>query len=464
MQTSTKTTVQILAALAFSGAACYGQVTFNQIHLFPEPGPSAPECTLVETSPGVFYGTTSTGSGGPSTLFMVTSTGTFQIVHTFETSEGVNPSGTLTQVLNGTIYGVTTSGGANGFGTIFRSDLSGNITVVYNFTEPTDYYPTPYSLIQATDGRLYGTIGSNLSTAYVLGEGRSVALHFFSQAEGIVAGPLTQAADGNLYGLTSVGIYQLTTAGQFKMIYTFTGEDGTNPDGNLTQASNGRLYGVNSFGGANNYGTAFSVSTQGDFRVEHAFTGEPSDLGFPFTGTARADDGNIYGAAGLGGGSLFQITTAGDFTTLVDFPGSIPGGDPNFPSPAVVLQRRPRSACAHTRRHQLLTGKRLTGKQNPRGGNESARGHRRFVQRNARRVRSLECALDCGHRAKLRYHGSDLSDHAARNGHQRSVVYCDSVTRPRKDDTAQAITAIQAIRLTSAPAANQSEWYRNTRS
>ncbi len=336
MQTSTKKTVQILAALAFSGAACYGQVTFNQIHLFPEPGPSAPECTLVETSPGVFYGTTSTGSGGPSTLFMVTSTGTFQIVHTFETSEGVNPSGTLTQVLNGTIYGVTTSGGANGFGTIFRSDLSGNITVVYNFTEPTDYYPTPYSLIQATDGRLYGTIGSNLSTAYVLGEGRPVALHFFSQAEGIVAGPLTQAADGNLYGLTSVGIYQLTTAGQFKMIYTFTGEDGTNPDGNLTQASNGRLYGVNSFGGANNYGTAFSVSTQGDFRVEHAFTGEPSDLGFPFTGTARADDGNIYGAAGLGGGSLFQITTAGDFTTLVDFPGSIPGGDPNFPSPAVV--------------------------------------------------------------------------------------------------------------------------------
>jgi uncharacterized repeat protein (TIGR03803 family) len=336
MQTSTGKTLRVLVALASSGAACFGGVTFTQIHLFPEPGPSAPECTLVETSPGVFYGTTSAGSGGPSTLFMATSAGAFQIMHTFETFEGLNPVGSLTQAVNGTLYGITTGGGANGFGTIFQSDLSGNITVVYNFTEPTNYFPTPYSLIQASDGRLYGTIGSNLSTAYVLEGERPVTLHFFSQAEGIIAGPVMQASDRNLYGLTSVGIYQLSLAGGFKMIYTFSGEDGTNPDGNLTQAANGRLYGVNSFGGANNYGTLFSVSTQGDFRVEHAFTGTPSDLGFPFTGTARADDGSIYGTAGLGGGTLFRVTTGGNFATLLDFPLSMPGGNANFPSPAVI--------------------------------------------------------------------------------------------------------------------------------
>ena len=68
MQTSIANVLGVFAALLSTSAASYGAVTFRQLHLFPVPGPSAPSCTLVETSRGVFYGTTSTGSGAAARL------------------------------------------------------------------------------------------------------------------------------------------------------------------------------------------------------------------------------------------------------------------------------------------------------------------------------------------------------------------------------------------------------------
>jgi uncharacterized repeat protein (TIGR03803 family) len=293
---------------------------------------------LAETSPGLFYGTTSAGPGtdAAGTLFRVDSSGNLKYLHAFNgSSEGNEPYGTLLQASDGNLYGVALLGGAGQNGTIFKSDLAGNLTVLYTFPSQTDVV-TPYSLIQAADGSIYGTffsLGPVISQVYRLSKsGQPVAVYTFAEGDG-PNGPVIEASDGNLYGLNSNNsIFRLTPSGQFTTIYALSGNDGYDPIGNLTQAGNGRLYGVNAFGGADNFGTLFSVSLSGSFRVEHAFTGG-ADGGFPLTGTARADDGAIYGTTGLEPGTVYRIDSTGQFTTEVTF-GL--GGNPNFPSPGVL--------------------------------------------------------------------------------------------------------------------------------
>ncbi|HTQ55206.1 MAG TPA: choice-of-anchor tandem repeat GloVer-containing protein [Bryobacteraceae bacterium] len=330
----------LTAALCASPWAIRAQSDFNVLHTFPSAGPHFPMCTLVETSPGIFYGTTSAGpgSGVPGDLFGIDSSGNIRYLHAFDgATEGNLPEDTLLQAFDGTLYGITIGGGSGQNGTIFKSDLAGNVSVLYSFSAQPNTI-TPYSLIQTPKGVLYGTLSSFdpsvPSQVYVLNRsGQPVTLHAFKGTEGAPAGPLTFASDGNLYGLSNNGsVYRITPSGKFTTIYTFTGNDGATPIGNLSQAGNGRLYGVNAFGGANNYGTLFSVSLAGSFRLEHTFTGG-ADGGFPLTGTARADDGNVYGTTGLVPGTDFQITTAGQFTTLATMG---PGGNPNFTSPAVI--------------------------------------------------------------------------------------------------------------------------------
>lgn len=326
----------LLIAWSLSAISSYAQVTFQQIYLFPfsTPGPNAPECTLVETSPGVFYGTTSTGSYPTGTLFRVTSTGDYSTLASFDsTTEGTSPQGALVQYVDGNLYGVAFGGGVNGGGTLYRTDLSGNIRVLYNFPSAS----TPYSLILSSKGGLYGTVSGSRSSAFVLGaSGQPITLHTFSGAEGSPAGPLAEANDGNLYGLTSNGIYQLTPSGKFTMLHVLSGNDGSSPIGNLVQSANGLLYGVAFIGGTDNFGTVFAASATGGFQVIHNFTGAAPDLGFPLTGTARANDGAVYGTAGLGPGTVFRVSPKNQFTTVVEFPTSFPGGNPNFPSPALV--------------------------------------------------------------------------------------------------------------------------------
>jgi uncharacterized repeat protein (TIGR03803 family) len=333
----------LLLAFCASVASGYAQASFDLIYLFSvSTQPHFPECTLAETSPGVFYGTTSSGvaSGSPGALFRVATDGNLTFLHSFDgANEGNLPNGSLVRAVDGNLYGVAQGGGSRQNGTIFKSDLAGNVSVVFSFPGSASGTITPYSLVQASNAALYGAIsssGTTPSVAYRLAPGGPlVTIHIFTGAEGQPVGPLMEASDGNLYGLSSIGIYRLTLSGTLTTIHTLSGDDGTTPMGNLAEASNGRLYGVNAFGGANDFGTLFSVSLSGAFRVEHAFTGG-SDGGHPLTGTARANDGNVYGTTGLVPGSIFRITTGGQFTTLYTFQNALIGGNPNFDSPGVL--------------------------------------------------------------------------------------------------------------------------------
>jgi len=138
---------------------------------------------LVLANDGNFYGITYDGgisasgcdTGQPSpptcgTVFKMTPTGTLTTLYTFcmqaGCTDGANPNGSLLQATDGNFYGVTTLGGKvnslcfPGCGTIFKITPKGTLTTLYSFCAQAncaDGYAANGSLLQATDGNLYGT-------------------------------------------------------------------------------------------------------------------------------------------------------------------------------------------------------------------------------------------------------------------------------------------------------------------
>jgi uncharacterized repeat protein (TIGR03803 family) len=123
---------------------------------------------------------------------------------------------------------------------------------------------------------------------------------------------------------TSVGFASTLTT-----LYSFSGPDGNNPHTGLVLGSDGNLYGTtgpNSDAGTN-VGTMFQITPSGVLTTLVQFSISTGALHFGYDPSApiQASDGNFYGAQGqasfdsLGqhSGSVFNVTTGGNFTTLV---------------------------------------------------------------------------------------------------------------------------------------------------
>jgi uncharacterized repeat protein (TIGR03803 family) len=126
----------------------------------------------------------------------------------------------------------------------------------------------------------------------------------------------------------------LVGAQSVQTICTFNYTNGAEPVAVLTQGVDGNFYGTTSSGGANDYGTVFMVTPTGTLTTLFSFTNwaNPSSL-------TPNNDGNFYGTTGLGGvanslnvegmGTIFQVTTNGNLTTLATFNftnGATPNG------------------------------------------------------------------------------------------------------------------------------------------
>lgn len=261
----------------------------------------APGANMVQGANGNLYGTTEYGGPhGGGTVFEITAAGKLTTLYTFcktEDSSGNCPDGRfpvagLSQGTDGNFYGTTSLGGANGdLGTVFQITPAGKFTSLYSFcpqvTSCPDGYSPSGSLVQATNGNLYGIAGEggangNFGTVFELTlAGKLTTLHSFCttlNGFGFCTdgrdpfGGLIQATDGNLYGTTIAGgtndigtVYEITPAGTLTTIYNFCAQppcvDGGYPLAGLVQATNGSLYGVTSADGKNNNaGTAFSIS------------------------------------------------------------------------------------------------------------------------------------------------------------------------------------------------------------
>ena len=123
-----------------------------------------PYLGLLQISNGSFFGFTE-GSSFNGTLFRLSASGVINNLFTFCASncipDGESPRTNLIEARNGDLYGTTNAGGNHSNGTIFKLTTSGTVTTVYDFCQLTNCAdgggPLGFgSLIQATDGNLYG--------------------------------------------------------------------------------------------------------------------------------------------------------------------------------------------------------------------------------------------------------------------------------------------------------------------
>src|SRR5262249_22808719 len=131
--------------------------------------------------------------------------------------------------------------------------------------------------------------------------------------------------DGNLYGTCVKGntscpfgtVFKATPGGGPSLLHAFTGTDGGQPY-SLMMGKDGALYGTTvGCGIAPNFsGVLFRLTTDGDSRILHSFTGG-RDGGVPSAGVVEKD-GYLYGACKLGGlvplgrGVIYRIKPNGE--------------------------------------------------------------------------------------------------------------------------------------------------------
>ena len=267
---------------------------------------------------GNLYGTTMEGGdlscnvSGCGTVFKLNTNGRQSVLHAFNGSDGYLVRAPLIRAPHG-FYGIAWQGGAEGWGAVFQLDSGGNETVLYSFTGFGPDGGLPYGrLIRDAAGNLYGTCSSTLQqpetwgTAFkVDATGKITILHSFTgKPDGAnpFSGLIPDTA-GNLYGTTSDGgafgrgtVFKLDRTGAETVLYSFTGKngDGAQPHAGLIRDASGNLYGTTYIGGSADKGTVFKLDASGHETVLHSFTDSP-DGASPYAGLLRDAAGNLYG-------------------------------------------------------------------------------------------------------------------------------------------------------------------------
>jgi uncharacterized repeat protein (TIGR03803 family) len=290
---------------------------------------------------------------------------TFNTLDSFDGTDGSNPYAGLVQGTNGNLYGTTLAGGVNGDGTFFDINLSGTLTVLYNFCSQsgcTDGATPRAGLVLATNGNFYGATYSGGAHGYgtvfeITPSGKLTTLYSFCSASGCTDGAnpyagLVLATNGNFYGTTLFGgvnnygtIFEITPNGTLTTLYSFCSKsgctDGSGVIAPLVQATNGSFYGTTCEAGcygAGGYGTVFEFTAGGKLMTLHTFCSLSgcTDGAYPTAGLVLAANGNLYGTTANGGptdwGTVFEITPTGKLTTLYNLcslSGCTDGAHPN---------------------------------------------------------------------------------------------------------------------------------------
>jgi uncharacterized repeat protein (TIGR03803 family) len=154
---------------------------------------------------------------------------------------------------------------------------------------------------------------------------------------------LIQAADGNLWGVTTEAgtagniegwgtLYKITPSGTLTVVHSFCSEgagdctEGGIPRGGVIQGPDGNIWGTTSFTGAAG-GTVFKVTPSGTLTTVFTFCTEGGSCpngSLPSGSIIFGSDGNLYGTTYYGGtdgqGTIYKLTPSGTLTTLYNFP------------------------------------------------------------------------------------------------------------------------------------------------
>jgi len=219
-------------------------------------------------------------------------------------------------------------------------------TTLASFDGTNGANPQYVSLVQGTDGNLYGTTmeydsGGDGNIFKVTPEGTLTALYRFCAEAGCPDGSKPEAglvlgSDGNFYGTTSVGgnpscgcgtVFKVTPSGTLTTLHSFDGTDGAYPYTGLVQGADGNFYGTTSgYLCGTSCGTIFKITQGGALTTLHNFSSP--DGAYPFGTLVQATDGIFYGTTWEGGtyclhyggcGTVFNIAPRGTLTTLHNF-------------------------------------------------------------------------------------------------------------------------------------------------
>jgi len=251
--------------------------------------------------------------------------------------DGEQPDASLIFDPAGNLYGTAYAGGTWDDGVVFQlAPNHGGWTekVLYIFNGNNGAGPSADLVLDAA-GNLYGAAsegGSDENGGSVFelmpnhGKWTGKVLHLFHPKEEDGASPqagLIWDASGNLYGTTQFGgahssgctptgygcgtVFELILShGKWteKVLYSFNGVDGANPQAGLALDASGNLYGTTHEGGAFGYGTVFELQHKNGRwteKVLHSFN--LRDGAGPAASVIQDRSGNLYGTTWYGGAS-----------------------------------------------------------------------------------------------------------------------------------------------------------------
>ena len=292
----------------------------NPSHVYTTIGNFSPNLVVQST-----HGTSAlavTGLGGINVY--ANPTPAFHTLYTFSTNFGAGPNGGLALSGN-TLYGTTTHGGISGFGAVFaiNTDGTGFSNLFNNFNSSYTNGVEPAGGVIFSGGTLFGT----------------------TYGGGDQGGGTVFAISTNGMGFTNLLLFDVG----------FTPGSGSEPQATVVLYAN-TLYGTTWYGGADNHGALFWVTTDGaNNGLLHSFTTpyyNPDSQPINYDGLYPSanlicSDGTLYGtteqAGNFGGGTIFSVVTnqPGSFSVLHYFSAADPvtgtNGDGAYSFSGLVL-------------------------------------------------------------------------------------------------------------------------------
>jgi len=275
-----------------------------------------------------------------------------QVLHSFSGTDGAAPTGLVQSIDGLSFYGVGANGGdttacaPDGCGVVFKSDLGGNVSLLYTFHATDGYLPT--GIVETTTGKLYGTTvsggqpsGGGAGTIFQIMPNRKFSVLYaftggFACCDG--AGPVAHpilGADGKLYGTTGAGgaYRDIDHQGGFGTVYSFDPKtrtiailhsfnlpdgNGIYPNGPLLDGKDGFLYGTTSEHGAAGGGTLFKIDSAGNFSLVAQLPAMQ-----PLAGVILGNHQDFYGTGeNGGGGTAFRVDSNGQLSIVNAFDGA----------------------------------------------------------------------------------------------------------------------------------------------
>ncbi len=326
--------------------------TFSKLHNFSlsQSGQTPQSLLAVE---GGFLGTTNIGGGfNTGALFFTELSGQTVKLADFEPSvEGQNPNGILCPTGDGHYIGTARFGGLFDSGTIFRTDLEGNVEILHHF-DGGEFGLAPFGgVFKHSDGNYYGTtlLGGIFGEGIIYRITEDGSFTYLQSCFGFFDGgnpesTPTEGENGLIYfSTTSGGDFSAGTLVSYDLIsetitaaHHFTGaNDGSSPKGSLLTDAAGHIFGTTTLGGSGG-GTIFRYSVGQGFSTLHGFS-PASEGSNPAGGLSQDINGKIYGFCQNGGsggfGSLFSYSDADGFELIASLDASIapqPVGVPAF--------------------------------------------------------------------------------------------------------------------------------------